>query len=124
MAAAVSDSLFPAFVFLLLYGMRRGEVLGLRWSDIDGDTIHVRQQVQRIKGELLIGPVKTRAGKRNLPLLGLADDALIIRRGTQFLDCERLGACLAAMSSDRCGQQSWSRAHSGLGGPDEIAGGA
>ncbi len=92
LAAAHADPLFPAFVFLLLYGMRRGEVLGLRWSDIDGGTVRVRQQVQRIKGELLIGPVKTRAGKRDLPLLGLAADALMIRRGTQFLDCERLGA--------------------------------
>lgn len=91
LAAAKSDQLYPAFVFLLLYGMRRGEVLGLRWSDFDGDTIHVRQQVQRIKGELLTGPVKTRAGKRDLPLLGLADEALMIRRGTQFLDCEKFG---------------------------------
>ena len=91
LAAARSDPLYPAFVFLLLYGMRRGEVLGLRWSDLDGDTIRVRQQVQRIKGELLTGPVKTRAGKRNLPLLGLADEALMIRRGTQFLDCEQFG---------------------------------
>jgi integrase len=91
LAASAGDPLFPAFVLLLLYGMRRGEVLGLRWSDIGGDTIYVRQQVQRIKGQLLIGPVKTRAGKRDLPLLGLADDALMIRRGTQFLDAERLG---------------------------------
>jgi integrase len=53
--------------------------------------IRVRQQVQRIKGELLTGPVKTRAGKRDLPLLGLADEALMIRRGVQFLDCERFG---------------------------------
>jgi integrase len=91
LAAAVGDPLFPAFVLLLLYGMRRGEVLGLRWSDIDAGTIRVREQVQRIKGELLTGPVKTRAGKRDLPLLSLAEDALMIRRGTQFLDCERLG---------------------------------
>jgi integrase len=82
LAAAAGDPLLPAFVFLLLYGMRRGEVLGLRWADVDGETIHVRQQVQRIEGELLTGPVKTRAGRRDLPLLGLADEALMIRRGS------------------------------------------
>jgi integrase len=54
LAAVKSDPLYPVFVFLL-YGMRRGEVLGLRWSDLDGDAIHVRQQVQRIKGEVLTG---------------------------------------------------------------------
>jgi integrase len=91
LTAAKSDPLYRAFVLLLLYGMRRGEVLGLRWSDIEDNTIHVRQQVQRIKGKLLTGPVKTRAGKRDLPLLGLADEALMIRRGVQFLDCERFG---------------------------------
>jgi integrase len=48
--AAKNDPLYPAFVLLLLYGLRRGEVLGRRWRDIDEDDgeIRVRQQVQRI----------------------------------------------------------------------------
>ena len=46
LAAARSDPLYPAFAFMLLYGMRRGEVLGLRWSDIEDDTIRVQQQLQ------------------------------------------------------------------------------
>lgn len=63
---------------LVLYGLRRGEVLGLRWSDIDFETgtIHICQQLQRIRGQLNLGPVKTHAGQRNLPLLNLADQAL------------------------------------------------
>ena len=92
LAASADDPLHPAFVLLLLYGLRRGEVLGLRWSDIDGDIIHVRQQVQRVKGELHVGPVKTRAGNRDLPLLGLAARALTDRREAQQRDRERLGA--------------------------------
>ena len=92
LAASIDDPLHPAFVLLLLYGLRRGEVLGLRWSDIDGDTIHVRQQVQRIKGQLHFGPVKTRAGNRDLPLLGLAARALADRHEAQQHDRERLGA--------------------------------
>jgi Phage integrase, N-terminal SAM-like domain len=72
--AAAPDPLYPAFVLLLLYGMRRSEVLGLRWQDIDfgASMIRVRQQVQRIQGELHIDPVKTRAGSPDLPLIGLA----------------------------------------------------
>src|SRR5215469_5328043 len=35
--AAENDLLYPAFVLLLLYGLRRGEVLGLRWRDVDED---------------------------------------------------------------------------------------
>jgi integrase len=60
LATAKSDPLYPGLVLLLLYGMRRGEVLRLRWSDIEDNVIHVRQPVQRIKSELLTGPVKTR----------------------------------------------------------------
>lgn len=93
--AADGDPLYPAFVLLLLYGMRRGEVLGLRWADIDGETLHVRQQIQRIQGELQIGPVKTRAGSRDLPLLGLAKDALTLRRENQAADRSRLGRAWA-----------------------------
>lgn len=92
LAASADEPLHPAFVLLLLYGLRRGEVLALRWSDIDGDTIHVRQQVQRIKGRLHFGPVKTRAGSRDLPLLGLAAQALADRREAQEHDRARLGA--------------------------------
>jgi len=38
---------YIAFLFLLLYAPRRGETLGLRWSDIDFEKkqIHVRQQI-------------------------------------------------------------------------------
>ncbi len=78
LAASRQDALHAAFVLLILYGLRRGETLGLRWSDIDwdGGTIHIRQQLQRIRGELVLGPVKTRAGKRDMPLLDLARQAL------------------------------------------------
>jgi integrase len=60
-------------------------VLGLRWEDIDFDagTIKVRQQLQRIRGELLLAPVKTNAGKRDLPLLDLVRDALKLQEDRQ-----------------------------------------
>jgi integrase len=94
LSAARSDPLYPAFVLLLLYGLRRGEVLGLRWADIDqdGGDIHIRQQIQRVKGELRIGPLKTAAGRRDLPLLKLADDVLAIRRQAQAADRQELGS--------------------------------
>jgi integrase len=91
--AAAHNPLYPAYVLLLLYGMRRGEVLGLRWGDVDFDTdqLRVRQQIQRIQGELYIGPVKTRAGNRDVPLIGLARDALLARRRVQDSDRAQLG---------------------------------
>lgn len=79
LSAARQHVLYPAFLMPLLYSMRRGEVLGLRWSDIDftGGTIHVRQQLQRVGLELLIGPVKTTMGQRDLLLLDELRAALL-----------------------------------------------
>ncbi|MFB8276918.1 tyrosine-type recombinase/integrase [Nocardia colli] len=69
---------YAAYAILLIYGMRRGEVLGLRWCDINFDqhAIHVRQQLQRIHGKLEQGPVKTSAGVRDLPLVGHIEQLL------------------------------------------------
>jgi integrase len=57
--AARPDPLYPAFVLLLLYGMRRCEVLGLRWQDLDltAGEIRIRQQLLRVRGSLHAGPV-------------------------------------------------------------------
>jgi integrase len=70
---------------LIFYGLRRGEALGLRWEDIDFDagTIRIRQQVQRIRSQLLQAPVKTRAGQRGLPLLDVVHQALKLQAERQ-----------------------------------------
>jgi integrase len=73
-----SDPLYPAFVLLLAYGLRRGEVLGLSWQDVDmgNGVIRIRQQLVRAGGRLRLGPVKSAAGRRELPLIGIAHDVL------------------------------------------------
>jgi integrase len=83
--AAQPSRYYAAFVLLLLYGLRRGEVLGLRWQDVDeaAGVIRIRQQLQRRNSGLLFGPVKTRAGQRDLPLLGLARRVLANQRTMQ-----------------------------------------
>ena len=91
--AARQDPLYPAFVFLLLYGLRRGEVLGLRWRDIDqaDSEIRIRQQILRVRGQLEPGPIKTAAGRRDLPLLPLATEVLKLRMQAQDADRHELG---------------------------------
>ena len=58
---------------LLLYtGMRRGEVLGLRWGDIDLDhgLIHVERSITFGNGNGgMIGPPKSDAGFRSIPIM-------------------------------------------------------
>lgn len=62
---------YITFLLLLTYGMRRGEVLGLRWSDIDFDNelIYIRQQIGRINGRIIARDVKTANSRRTLPLV-------------------------------------------------------
>jgi integrase len=94
LAACKADPLHAAFALLLLYGLRRGEVLGLRWQDVDFEsgTIRIEQQVQRVGGQMHIGPVKTQAGHRTLPLLKLAREAL----ETQFTAQARYRAAMGS----------------------------
>lgn len=91
--AARDDPLYPAFVLLLVYGLRRCEVLGMRWRDVDEDDkeLRVRQQIQRVHGELRTGPVKSAAGRRDLPLLDIATEVLEHRRTVQAADRRELG---------------------------------
>jgi integrase len=83
----------PRFMLLLLYGLRRGEVLALRWRDIDqaDGEIRIRQQIQRNNGELRIGMLKTAAARRDLPLLPIAQEVLEIRGQAQVAERAELG---------------------------------
>ena len=65
-AATGQDSWDAAVHLALGLGLRREEVLGLRWSDVD-DAVHVRQALTAADGKLHIGPPKSKAGRRNLP---------------------------------------------------------
>ncbi|MGQ0846731.1 MAG: tyrosine-type recombinase/integrase [Sporichthyaceae bacterium] len=87
------DPLHPALVLMAYYGLRRGEVLGLRWTDIDTDAgiIRIGNQLQRIRGELIQGPPKSHAGRRTLPLLEPVAVVLEQQRERQFLDRDVAG---------------------------------
>jgi integrase len=97
---ARTDPLHPALMLMAHYGMRRGEVLGLRWSDIDLDAgvIRIDNQLQRVRGELIQGPPKSHAGRRTLPLLDPIKQSLEHQRQRQDLDRDQAG--LFAVDSD------------------------
>lgn len=76
---AKSHPQYIAFILLLTYGMRRGEALGLRWTDIDfeNNVIHVRQQIDRISGTIMARDLKTANSRRDLPLMSGIRTALL-----------------------------------------------
>ncbi|CAM5685603.1 Phage integrase OS=Streptomyces glaucescens OX=1907 GN=int7 PE=4 SV=1 [Streptomyces glaucescens] len=73
--AARRDPLYAAFVLAVAMGLRRGELVGLRWSDVDLDNrvLHVRQQTQRRRGTLYDdGPKSRRSRVVPMPALCVA----------------------------------------------------
>ncbi len=82
----------PLYVLALLLGMRRGELLGLRWADIDlvAGTLTVRQNLVRAGGELRFQAPKTRRSRRTLPLPPQVQAALRRQRDAQ--EAERTAA--------------------------------
>ncbi|MGJ5825985.1 tyrosine-type recombinase/integrase [Streptomyces ossamyceticus] len=69
-------------------GPRRGEILGLRWQDINfatGEIKLVQQLLKVEKGKPIIGPLKTDSSERELPLLS------VLQEGFNRLAEERRG---------------------------------
>ncbi|HEX6969657.1 MAG TPA: tyrosine-type recombinase/integrase [Micromonosporaceae bacterium] len=80
------------YLMALMLGLRRGELLGLRWSDIDLDnaTLTVRHNLVRAAGQLRLQAPKTRRSRRTLPLPPQVTTALRAHRTRQAK--ERLAA--------------------------------
>ena len=81
----------PLYVLALTLGLRRGELLGLRWSDLNltASTLTVRQNLVRTGGRLVVQPPKTRRSRRTVPLPGLAAGALRQRKAAQMPNASR-----------------------------------
>jgi integrase len=72
-------------VVALSLGLRQGEVLGLRWCDIDfeANTLRVSRALVRIDGTLVLAEPKTERSRRTLPLSRRVREALVAHRDRQ-----------------------------------------
>lgn len=72
--AALADRQGLAVLLPLLCGLRRGEVLGLQWGDVDmaAGMLHIRRQLVLLDdGKTMLTPPKSEAGIRDVPIPGL-----------------------------------------------------
>jgi integrase len=81
-AARSSRLYYAIFALAIGSGMRQGELLGLRWADIDFDagTVAVQRSLSQAKGEPVVKETKSRAGRRTITLPPFALDALRLHR--------------------------------------------
>ena len=68
--ATVEDRLGPLYALAATTGARQGELLGLRWQDVDFATgvVTIRRTLQRVGGEWVVQDTKTAKSRRSLPL--------------------------------------------------------
>lgn len=75
---AQQDRLHALYVLALTTGMRQGELLGLKWTDIDwtAGTLTIRRTLQLVGKDWHVGTPKTKASQRRLTLSAMAVEAL------------------------------------------------
>lgn len=88
MAAARTTRLFPIVLLALGTGLRRGEILGLRWTDIDLDrrALSVAQSLEQTKAGLRFKTPKTKRSRRTIALSPSLAEELQSHRAKQAAD--------------------------------------
>lgn len=85
--------LFAGYVLAASTGMRRGEVLGLRWRDLDLEArrLSVRQTITCVNYEVVVGTPKTHRSRRSIALDPVTVQVLRDHRDRQAAERAALG---------------------------------
>jgi integrase len=91
--AAHGDRLEALYVLALTTGMREGELLGLKWEDIElsNGVLRVKRTLTRNGGKLNFGDPKSKKGSRQIDLSEEASKALQAHLDRQMDEMKRLG---------------------------------
>ena len=91
--AARDDRLEALYVIAVQTGMRQGELLALKWHDVDLEnaTVSVRRTITTSGGRILLGESKTKKSRRTIRLTDAAVRALRDHLARQMEEIERLG---------------------------------
>jgi integrase len=86
LSAAKGHRVEALWVLVLVTGMRRGELLGLKWSDINLGTgvISVQRSQVNVKGGIIESKPKSSKGYRSILLPSFAVDALRVHKERQI----------------------------------------
>ena len=87
------DRLEALYVVAVQSGLRQGEILALRWEDVDLEarTIQVRRTITRDGGKYTVGPAKTAKCRRTVKLTRDATEALQEHLERQLAEIDKAG---------------------------------
>jgi integrase len=93
-ARSEHDALYAVYVLILVLSLRKGEVLGLTWDDVDHDEgeLSIGRQLQRVSRQLLHRETKTATSDATLPLPDICAAALRLREVEEAHARELAGA--------------------------------
>ena len=91
--ATKDDRLYPLWRLLCLTGMRRGEVLGVKWQDIDLEAgrLSVRRSLIPLGGEVIVSEPKTARGRRSIALDVETVEVLKAQAARQLAEQQQFG---------------------------------
>jgi integrase len=93
LGAARETWLYLPVLVAVTTGLRRGELLGLRWSDLDPmlGTLTVNQSLERVKGKVTFKAPKTKTSRRSITLPAVTIQSLQEHRAAQAEERMRFG---------------------------------
>ena len=123
LAELQADGWWPLWCLMLTTGLRPGEALGLKWSDLDLSTgvLTVQRSLTRLKGSWELTEPKTTTGRRALPLPVEALEVLREHQARQAVTAARYAGFaedLGFLFADALGQPlNWATARLRHWGP-------
>lgn len=87
LAACANTEVYVPVLLAVSLGLRRGEVLGLKWSDVDfrSSTLEVQRTATFYKGEFCLSDTKTECSHRTLMLSKTLIEKLAFYKKQQFV---------------------------------------
>jgi integrase len=123
-AAVAGDRLEALYLVAVGCGLRQGEILGLRWGDVDleGRTLRVRFALARVSGELALVEPKSATSRRTVPMPTFVAEALAAHRVRQAAEAPPAGRRRPTRSRTSCSQPRSARRSTGSASPGASSG--
>jgi integrase len=113
---AESHRLYALFYLAVATGMRRGELLGLRWLDVSPDSIRIEQIIASVRNRPTVTTPKTKGSRRTIAITPRVYSVLMAHQERQLIEFEAIpeyifANTLGEPTAPRILQRAWRDLH-------------